>query len=136
MRILLRIIAVIIAVAVIFTVKLAWRFWHLGGLKTLIPTGTFGWITMFGWLIALALGPFAAVQLWRLRETGRITSLLLLGYATLYYGMGWAFVREPIPNNYAPAWLTRIGFNVLLAAALLSASARRACSKYPTTKKS
>jgi hypothetical protein len=134
MRILLRVIAVIIAVAVILTVKLVWRFWHLGGFKTLIATGTFGWITIFGWLIALVLGPFATVQLWRFREIGRITSLVLLGYNILYYGMGWVFLRGRTPISYAPTFLMTTGFNALLAATLLSASARRLCSKWPTTR--
>lgn len=51
----------------------------LGGLGALIRSGTFGLISLLGWALILAVGPFAAVQFWRLRESGRKVSLLLAG---------------------------------------------------------
>ena len=128
MRIILRVLAIYIGLNVPFTVRFVWRAWHMDGYRTLIATGAFGWITIFGWIITVIVGSFAGVQLWRLREIGRVTSLIVFGFAALYYAAGPLLLREPI----TPALWLRIGFNVLLVAALSLPSARRICSKQPT----
>jgi hypothetical protein len=130
MRILLKIVAILIAYATISTLALVWRFWHFGAIKTLAASGAFGWSTILGWLLTLALGPFATIQLWRLRRPGRISALVLLGYSVSYYMLGWVFSR---PRAKGPTLFLKIAFNGLLVALLLLPSAREACSENSTS---
>ena len=99
MRIILRIVAVAIWFAIISTLLLIWRFWRFGDLATLWASGIFGLITFLGWLLTLNVGPFAGIQLWRLRESGRKSSLFLAGCTLLYYLVTWLISRQHnVPN--------------------------------------
>jgi hypothetical protein len=77
MTILLRLIAVFAFISVALTVWLVVILADGGGLRQLSGTGALGWMTVIGWLITFTAGPVAAVQLWRLRESGRRAAILL-----------------------------------------------------------
>jgi hypothetical protein len=120
-------------VAIIGTLLLTRRFWRFGGFGALMATGAFGLITVLGWTLTLAVGPVAAVRLWRLRESGRRTTLLLAVYTLLYYIVSGLFFRQP--GAASPKLWLALGGNALLVLLLLSPSARRACkfqSNQPT----
>ena len=129
-RILLKIVAIFIGFSTISTLALVWRFWHFGGIKVLAASGAFGWSTILGWALTLALGPFATIQLWRLRRAGRLSALVLLGYCVYYDVLGWMLSR---PRGIGPTLFLRIAFYGLLAALLLLPSAREACSEKSTS---
>jgi hypothetical protein len=46
-------------------------------------------------VIALAVGPVAAVQLWRFRQSGRRAGIILFGYGLAYYLVGLVALRSP-----------------------------------------
>ena len=65
MRMILRILAILTGLEIVHTALLIWRFPHLADLG--MTTTIFGAVTALGWILTLVVGPFAAVQLWRLR---------------------------------------------------------------------
>jgi hypothetical protein len=99
--------------------------WHAGDLGKLMMSGGFGQLTAVGWALTLALGPFAAVQLWRMRESGRRASLALASFALLYYVVAWSFFRQP--GAEASKALIPVVENALFSALLLSSPTRRIC---------
>lgn len=125
MRILLRIIAIGIGIAVIWTLWTVWRFWHFDHFASPMTTKLFAILTLVGWGIDLIVGAFAAIQLWRLRESGRRSSLLLVGYGVFYYIASGLSVRQSGIASHLP-WST-IASNAALALLLLSPLARRVC---------
>ncbi len=127
MRVVLRILAIAVGFGAGLTLLLVLRFWRLSGFGDLLATGAFGSITVLGWVLNLIVGPFAAIQLWRLRDSGRRASLVLVGYSLLYYAVGWFFFRQPQTRS-SEVWWPGV-YNALLAALLFSRSARRACHR-------
>jgi hypothetical protein len=94
MRLVLKSIALVAATSVALTVALAVLIISRGGLRSLLNADLLGMATILGWLVALLLGPFAAVQLWRLRQRGRIAALILFGYGFFYYLAGYFWLRS------------------------------------------
>lgn len=125
-RVVLRIVAIVILFEVAATVLLLWRLLVLGGIISL-GGGMFGVITISGWALTLVLGPFAAVQLWRLQESGRRASLILPMYALLYLCVSWLFFRQPGAHG-SQVWLA-VAANGLMCVLLLSPPARRICQR-------
>jgi hypothetical protein len=125
MRILFRIVAISIWLAILGTLQLIARFSHHNGFRELLATGTFGYVTILAWVLVIAVGPFAAIQLWRLRESGRKASLLLATSALLYYLVTGLLLRGPGPVS-PKLWVAITG-NATLVAILLSSPARRIC---------
>src|SRR3972149_5446841 len=83
-RFALGIIAGLTAFAVVMAGPVVLRFTTNGGIAALLGTGVFGLLTVLGWLLTLLVGPFAAVQLWRLRPSGRrVTRFLVLSLGLL-----------------------------------------------------
>ena len=85
MRVLIRIVAVLAGLSVLGTVwfvvaVLATR----GGLRALLTSGLLGGLTIVGWVITFLVGPVAAVQLWRFRDSGRRAAIILFGYGLVY----------------------------------------------------
>ena len=64
-----------------------------GGLGPLLRSGVLGGLTIVGWVVALVVGPVAAVQLWRFRESGRRAGIILFGFGLLYYVIGLFALR-------------------------------------------
>lgn len=125
MRTFLRVIAVLISLQIAHTVLFIWRMASLGGIGELSRGGVFGLTTILGWLLTLSVGPFAAVQLWRLRESGRRSSLLLSSFALAYYAAGLLFFRGSGAETARIA--VPIVGNLLLSVLLVSSPVRRVC---------
>jgi len=83
MRILLRIIAAIVGIAVLLTLLMVVQFAFSGGLTALLHSGAFGMTTLAGWLVILTAGPLASAQLWRLRRVGLYLTTFLCAAAWL-----------------------------------------------------
>jgi hypothetical protein len=125
MRIVLRIIAIGIWIALVSTLGMVWRIWHFDHFVSLMARKSFGVLTIIGWGLTLTVGGFAATQLWRLRESGRKSSLVLLGYGVFYYIAGWLLLQQA-GTVARPAWFA-IGIEVALMLLLLSPAARNVC---------
>lgn len=126
-RIALRSIAVLTALAVVMTVALALQFLTKDRIGALLSIGVFGLLTLTGWLLTVLVGPFAVVQLWRLRPSGRRATALLAGFAVLYYGSGLLFFRGLATN--LTAVIIVAGFNAAALTFLLSGPARAECDR-------
>ena len=94
MKVTLRIVAVLAAFSVVFTVWFVARFAAAGGIRSLVASGLLGILTLVGWIVTLTAGPFAVVRLWRYREGGRRAAMILFGYGLAYYVIG-LFIRQP-----------------------------------------
>lgn len=127
MHLLLRIIAATAAVSVVFTIWLIAMLVIPRGFRPLLNAGALGIMTLLGWAVTLVLGPFAAVQLWRHRESGRRAGLVLFGLGVVYYGVGFFALRAPEaqPGQIAAAAIAYALPVVILA----SPPARKACSQ-------
>ena len=80
MRVILRILAIIIWVAVALMAIVAWGLWGLGHFG-LVMAGFPRVIKTLEVVLTVVLGPIAAIQLWRLQESGRRISLFLSPFA-------------------------------------------------------
>ena len=92
MRILFRIIAVVIALAVVVTALAIVQLAVIGSIVAVARSGALGALTIAGWLATLTLGPVAAVQLWRLRRTGLTLTTMLCAIAIAYLLIGLVFL--------------------------------------------
>ena len=91
----LRGISVLTSLAVAMTVALFLQFVRTGRIGALLSIGVFGVLTLAGWILTVLVGPFAALQLWRLRPSGRRATAFLAACATIYYALGLLFYRGP-----------------------------------------
>ena len=94
MRLLVRLVAVLAAASVVLTLFFIPGFASAGGLRALVTSGALGVLTIVGWVITLVMGPIAAVQLWRFRETGRRAGIIMFGYGLAYYLIGALGLRS------------------------------------------
>jgi hypothetical protein len=124
-RIFLRVIAIWISFQIAYSILLIWRMAFLGGIGELSRSGVLGLATILGWLLTLSVGPFAVVQLWRLREIGRKLSLFLSAFAFAYYATGLLFFRGPGAET-AKIAVPILG-NLFLSLLLVSSPVRRVC---------
>jgi len=125
-KIVLKIIAVIDALAVLRTVAMIVQFASTARLAALIRSGAFGITTLAAWFLILVAGPIASVQLWRLRRIGLYVAASLCALALAYY-LFWYLANRGPELRIAPL-LTPIVGNAFILALLLSPSARRVCS--------
>jgi hypothetical protein len=95
LKVMLRIVAVLAALSVLFTVWFIASFAAAGGIRSLVASGLLGILTLVGWVVSLTAGPFAAVQLWRCKEAGRRAGMILFGYGLGYYVIGLFILRQP-----------------------------------------
>lgn len=95
MRLLIRLVALVAAWSVLGTVWFIVIFAGRGGVSFAFLQRPLGVLTVVGWLITLGAGPVAAVQLWRLRASGRVPGLLLFGYGFAFYAVGLVWLRAP-----------------------------------------
>jgi hypothetical protein len=93
-RLLVRLVAVLAAASVVLTLFFIPGFASAGGLRALVTSGALGVLTIVGWVITLVMGPIAAVQLWRFRETGRRAGIIMFGYGLAYYLIGALGLRS------------------------------------------
>ena len=123
MRILLRLIAILAAVSVLFTVWFVIAFARIGGLQALSAKTALAAFTFIGWVITLGAGPFVAIQLWRLRDSGRRAGLVMFGFGLAYYLVGLLGAPQA---QAGPAWTAALIYAVPFAV-LLSKPARETC---------
>jgi hypothetical protein len=123
----LRGIAVGTALAVVLTVALAFQFVANGRIGALLSIGVFGVLTLTAWILTVLVGPFAAVQLWRLRQSGRRATALLAAYTTIYYVAGLVLFRGPGTKVAVVVFMAAI--NAAASAFLLSGRARLECGE-------
>jgi hypothetical protein len=124
-RIILRVIALISALSVAGTSLFIARF-GAGGISALLATGIFGLITLFGWLITFIAGPIAAVQLFRLKPSGRAAAAVLFAAMLAYYLTGLIAFRQP---GMAVGPVVAIGlFSLCVLVIVLSPAAKRVCT--------
>ena len=125
MPLVLKTIAAIAAVSLIFTIWLVLTILSAGGLSRLLNAGPLGQATLIGWAVTLVLAPITAVQLWKLRNAGRIAGLVLFTSGALYYlaGLFWLRTAEASPAQIV---LAAAGYAVP-AVILALPAARRAC---------
>src|SRR5947208_14462616 len=123
MKIVLRVIAFVVGIAVTLTAVSVGQFAIGGALGSLIHTGVLGLATIAAWLILLTAGPVAAIQLWRLRRLGLFVTATLCGIAFTYYLIGLLFLREPEAPT-SPI-VEAIVINGLFLVLVLSPGARR-----------
>ena len=128
MHILLRLAAVLAGVSVVATIIFILQFGRTG-IEALLATGTFGIITIAGWLLTLIAGPVAAIQLFLLRPTGRVAAVVLFGSMLLYYIVGLFAFREP-RAPVVPIITLCVALAVLVLI-VLSPSAKRICRSQP-----
>ena len=130
-RAVLRLIGALSALTVIATAVFISQF-GLVGLSRLVATGAFGVVTLLGWVVTFVAGPIAAIQLFRLRNTGRVAAAILWGSMLLYYLTGAVFFREP-GVLLRPIILLCVPCAVLLGI-VLSPAARNTCTANATAK--
>ena len=121
----LRIVAAIAAISVVFTIWLILVIGTAGGFVPLLRSGALGIMTFIGWTVTLALGPITAVQLGRYKETGRRAGLVLFGFGVVYYlsGLLWLSAQDAQSQIVVAVAAYALPF-VFLALP----SARQACS--------
>lgn len=124
MKVLLRGIAVLSGVSVLLTILFLASFVRVG-LRPLLATGAFGVITVIGWGVTFIAGPVATINLFRLRNSGRIAAAVLFGYTLSYYLLGIAYFHEPSVALAPLGWLCAA--LAVVTAALLSPAAKRTC---------
>lgn len=95
MRALIKTIAVFVAVSVLATMWFIVAITANGSLPSLFDAGALGVLTLAGWAVSLVAGPIAAVQLWRLRKSGRTAGLIFFGSGLAYYVLGVLWLRAP-----------------------------------------
>jgi hypothetical protein len=125
MRILLRLIAGFTFLSVIGTLLLVIRIWHWGGMLSLVHSGSFGILTIAGWVITLVVGPPAVVLLWRQNDAGRIAAIIVWASICLYYLFFVVLFRNP--NALYGQMTFDIAGSAVLVVFLLSSRARQAC---------
>ena len=126
MPLLLKSIAAVAATSVVFTVALVALIIGRGGFRPLLHAGIFGVVTLLGWVVGLTFGPLTTVQLWQLRQRGRIAGLILFGYGFLYYVAGYLWLRSP--EAQSGQIIAAAIAHLLPLLILASPQARRACS--------
>lgn len=125
MRIMLRVLAAIIGGATALMAFVAWMLWGLGHLS-LVTAGFPRIIKSLEVVLTLVLGPVAAIQLWRLQESGRRISLVLSLFAITDLIVSWFVSARP---GDASGVLVGVTANAIFSALLLSPQARRACQE-------
>jgi len=73
-----RVLALIVAMYVAGAASYAWSLWRNGLVGVLLLTGAPGYLLVAYWLVALAVGPFGSLQLWRQRRSGQIASIVVV----------------------------------------------------------
>ncbi len=125
MTIVLRVLSAFIALNVALTIWAVVWLVRSGFLDAFVAGGL-GRLTLAGWAVLCAIGPVAAVQLWRLRESGRRAAVAFAAVGVLYYVVGSALFRTPESS------LAGLAFGILSAGVplmiLVSPRAKQACA--------
>jgi hypothetical protein len=120
----MRMLALLIAASVVIVIVLLARS-GVTRLRSLSQAGPLGISTLVNWGVTLLAGPFAFIQLMRLRNSGRLAGAIVFGTMALYYLAAAFLFRDPGDP------LLPIAFTALVTGActamLLIPSAKQAC---------
>ena len=122
----MRLVAVVAAFTVIGTIWFMVTAPLVRDAVLSVASGAFGALTTLGWAVSLVAGPIAAVQLWRLKESGRRAAIVVFGYGLAYYVFGLLIFRDP-ESPLGPILFAVVSFGIPLAI-VLSRQAREICS--------
>lgn len=124
MKITLRIIAVYFVIAFLGSLFEVVSFASRFSPNVFRSLGLIGVLTFIGWGLGILVGPFAAIQLWRLKNIGRLAGVVLFGFVAVYGVIDAAYYGQlPLPL------LVKICISILGCAILLSPGARRVCTE-------
>jgi apolipoprotein N-acyltransferase len=126
MILVLKAIAATAAISVIFTVWLILMLLSTRRFPSLASAGPLGILTLVGWAVTLTLGPYTVVQLWRLKQSGRLAGIVLFAFGAVYYTAGLIWLRGPGADT-AQILVALVAY-ALPAILLALPAARRACS--------
>lgn len=126
MKVFLRAVAVILGLSVCLALFQTIDVLLRGGMSNIVRSGALGAATAVGWLLVLAVGPVASIQLWRFRRVGLYATTLLSGFFLAYYFAALFSMRaHHVPFGPIPE---AVAFNGILLVLLASAAARRSCT--------
>jgi hypothetical protein len=117
-------LALLIAACVVIVILLLARS-GVARLRSLMQSGPLGVTMLVNWGVTLLAGPFAFVQLLRLRNSGRIAGAVVFGVMTLYY-LATAFVLRDPGDPLLPMAFTGLVTGACTAMLLIPA-AKAAC---------
>ena len=123
-RLAMRMLALLIAATVVITLLLLARA-GVARVGSLAQSGPAGVAMLVNWAVTLLVGPFAIVQLLRLKNSGRIAGAIVFGTMTLYYAATAAILGDP-----GDPWLSTAFVALVVGACtalLLTRAAREAC---------
>jgi hypothetical protein len=123
-RLMMRMLALLIAACIAIVILLLMRS-GVTRLRSLLQTGPAGISMLVNWAVTLLAGPFAFIQLLRLRNSGRLAGALVFGVMTLYY-LGNAFLFRDPGDPLLPVAFTALVTGACTAMLLIPA-AREAC---------
>lgn len=90
----MRMLALLLAACVVIVILLLARS-GISRVRSLGQAGPIGIMTLVNWGVTLLVGPFAFVQLLRLRNSGRLSGALVFGVMTLFYLTAAFLFRDP-----------------------------------------
>ena len=123
MKIVLRVIAVYFVIAFVGSLLEVARFATSVSPNALRNLGLIGVLTLAGWALGILVGPFAAIQLWRLKNSGRLAGIFLFAFVAVYGILDAAYYAQlPMPL------LVKICVNIIGCVILLLPAARRVCT--------
>ncbi len=117
-------LALLIAASVVIVILLLARS-GVTRLRSLSQAGPLGISTLVNWGVTLLAGPFAFIQLMRLRNSGRIAGAIVFGTMTLYYLAAAFLFRDP-GDPMMPIAFTALVTGACTAMLLIPA-AKQAC---------
>lgn len=123
-RLAMRMLALLVAATVAITLLLLVRA-GVAQLRSVAESGPLGVSMLVSWAVTLLIGPFALVQLLRLKNSGRIAGAIFFGAMTLYYAATASILRDP-----GEPWLPTAFVTLVVGACtalLLTPAARAAC---------
>ncbi len=128
MKLILRLISVLTTIAVLWTIFFIIRIYSSGGMTAMMKDIRLALPTIFGWLMSLLLGPFASIQLWRLKNSGRVATVFLVTYSILYYTYG--FLISPQRGSQVTSLLSMIFVNLLMLIFLILPVTKNKCASH------
>ena len=128
MKIIIRLLSITVALIVIATIYLIVDFLGKSELQEFLKNGWFAYLTLIGWIVTFTIGPYASVQLWRLRESGLWATASLCLFAICYYIAG-AFLTS-IPD--VTAIIIKLLTNIVCLVFVLLPNVRKYCKSQRT----
>jgi hypothetical protein len=90
----MRMLALLVAASVAIVILLLVRS-GIPRVQSLAKTGPLGIATLVNWGVTLLIGPFAVIQMLRLRNSGRLAGALVFAAMTVYYVLAAFVFRDP-----------------------------------------